>query len=127
MPAPLPHPATILVVDDDPPIVDVFTDVLEFAGYRVLQARDGADAYRRVLLDHPDLLLTDNVMPGLSGVDLARRLQADGPTLPIILTSASKVSAVLPGVTILPKPFDVKDLTAAVARLLTLHNPPATT
>ncbi len=111
--------ATILVVDDEDFIVDVVASVLEDEGHRVLRAYDGAAALGLIEREHPDLLLTDNLMPGLSGVELIARLH-DRPDLavPVILMSAITPVRMPLAVTFLPKPFAIAHLDALVVRLL---------
>jgi CheY-like chemotaxis protein len=79
---------TILVVEDDREVRELALAVLEEAGYRVLEAASGDDAYR-LLLAHPDLrvdlLFTDVVMPGrLDGIDLANAARRLRPGLPVL-------------------------------------------
>ena len=112
--------ATILVADDDATIVDLVADVLLDEGHTVLRAHDGGQALARLEADGLDLLITDNMMPGLSGLDLIRRMHA-APALavPTILMSAAPVAPPPPPPTaFLPKPFDLDDLLHTVARLL---------
>ncbi|HET8631101.1 MAG TPA: response regulator [Thermomicrobiales bacterium] len=109
-------PATILVAEDDPAIRDLLAELLEGEGYRVLRARDGAEALLRLDLDHPDMLLTDERMPRLSGTALIARLRARPDlVVPVVLLTATPPAAPPPGVTLLPKPFDVARVLAAVA------------
>ena len=112
-------PATILVADDDAPIVAIISAVLEDVGHRVLRAYDGAAALAQLLAGQADLLITDNMMPHLSGVELIAYLH-DHPALavPVILMSAVAPVRLPPAVTFLPKPFDIARLDALVARLL---------
>ncbi|HET8631001.1 MAG TPA: response regulator [Thermomicrobiales bacterium] len=110
---------TILVAEDEPDLLALLAAILEEAGYRVLRARDGAAALAQVERERPDLLLTDDRLPRLRGVDLLARLRAQpAPALPAILMSAARPAALPPGVAFLPKPFDLARLLAAVARLL---------
>jgi two-component system, cell cycle response regulator DivK len=76
-PAPPPVP-TILVVDDNPTNLKLASDVLEYAGYRVLKAVDAEEA--QVVLDHvqPNLIFMDIALPGMDGLTLTRKLKA-GP------------------------------------------------
>ena len=81
---------TILVVDDDPWVRVLVRDVLASDGYRVLEAADGQDAIR-VAAEHPGpihLLLSDVVMPGMNGCDLAAGLIALLPGLKVVYMSA---------------------------------------
>jgi two-component system, cell cycle sensor histidine kinase and response regulator CckA len=82
-------PATILVVEDEEEVRALARDVLEMNDYRVLEALDVADA-TRLAETHPgsiDLLITDVVMPGVSGPELARRLRAHRPGLRVLCMS----------------------------------------
>lgn len=80
---------TLLVVEDEPQLLTMITDVLHDLGYRVVSARSGQDALALVEAGEQfDLLLTDVVMPGkVGGFELARRLRALRPTVPVIYTS----------------------------------------
>jgi two-component system, cell cycle sensor histidine kinase and response regulator CckA len=89
MPEPEAPPATILVVEDEEEVRALARDVLEMNGFRVLEALDVADA-TRLAQTHPgtiDLLITDVVMPGTSGPELARRLRAHRPGLRVLCMS----------------------------------------
>jgi DNA-binding NtrC family response regulator len=111
--------ATILVADDDAPIVEIVAAVLEDEGHTVLRAYDGAEALMHLDRDGLDLLVTDNMMPRLSGVELIAHLHAH-PRLavPVILMSAVTPVRMPPTVTFLPKPFDLDRLTSLVDHLL---------
>ena len=89
MPEPEAPPATILVVEDEEEVRALARDVLEMNGYRVLEALDVADATRLAQM-HPgpiDLMITDVVMPGATGPELARRLRAHRPGLRVLCMS----------------------------------------
>jgi CheY-like chemotaxis protein len=118
---------TILVVEDDGDVREVAVAVLEGAGYRVLEAASGDDAYR-LLQAHPeieiDVLFTDVVMPGrLDGIDLANAARALRPHLHVLyatgfanLVRANRDSD-LQG-PVLRKPYRPRDLRRAIATLL---------
>jgi diguanylate cyclase (GGDEF)-like protein len=121
-----PERGTILVVDDDVDIVRFVEMNLRLEGYRVLIARDGAEALELVSTDLPDLILLDVMMPGLDGIEVTRRLRADSrtSTLPIIMLTAKTMTAdrVL-GLTAgaddyIIKPFDTLELVARVRSTL---------
>ncbi|HEU5327840.1 MAG TPA: response regulator [Thermomicrobiales bacterium] len=116
--------ATILVVDDEPALVDVLLAVLALEGYQVRGAPDGLVALALVAQARPDLLVTDQHMPRLGGVTLITRLQA-APDLgiPAILMSAGAPPALPPLTTFLPKPFDLDHLLDVVATLLATPGP----
>ncbi len=112
--------ATILVADDEAPIAELLADLLEEVGYRVLLAYNGADALALIEREHPDLLLTDNMMPRLSGLQLIAHLH-DHPALalPVILMSAvTPEPTPPPPVAFMPKPFDLDQMLALVAEFL---------
>jgi PAS domain S-box-containing protein len=71
-------PYTILVVDDQSTARELLTTLLGYAGYRLLQARDGREALELVRTEHPDLVITDVLMPGMDGYELVRQMRADG-------------------------------------------------
>ena len=113
-------PATILVADDESFIVDLLAEVLEDEGHRVVRAYNGAEARERVERDRPDLILTDNMMPRLSGLELIAWLHGRPDlAVPVILMSAvTPIPAPPPPTHFLPKPFDLEDVLARVAQLL---------
>ena len=115
--------ARILVVDDDPTVVAVLSEVLEDERYRVRSARDGAEALATIEEECPDLLITDIMMPRLSGLEVLERIRSReapvGPHLPIILITAAPPRLALPPRTrLLPKPFDLASLLDLVAGML---------
>jgi len=116
-----PEQATVLVVDDDPNIVDMLELALTEQGYHVLSAL-GAEALRLAHDRRPDLVLLDMNMPVLDGAAISRGLRDDPVTrdIPIVVMSAQASqrarSALLPGVDWLPKPFDLDLLYTTVAR-----------
>mgnify|MGYP001343996263 CR=1 FL=1 len=81
---------TVLIVDDEAPIREMIAVALEMADYRVLEADNAQAAHAIIVDDQPDLLLLDWMMPGTSGIELARRLKREETTaeLPIILLTA---------------------------------------
>jgi two-component system, cell cycle sensor histidine kinase and response regulator CckA len=117
---------TILLVEDEEVVRTLVTAMLEDAGYRVLAAANGEDALAEAALQNGgiDLLLTDVVMPGLSGQQVAERLTADRPDLPVLFTSGYNEDAIAhhgvlrPGTAFLEKPFTAQELTATLRALL---------
>ena len=107
----------ILVVDDDPDIVEVLRCLLHDAGYEVATADDGAAlplAHER----QPHLILLDILMPGMDGVEVSRRLRADPATAHIPIIALSATPQWLPALPVndrLTKPFKLVDLLAKVA------------
>ena len=117
---------TILVVDDDQRIVDVFTTMLELEGYHVVQAFDGAEADRLVGEAEPDLILLDINLPVVNGIELCRKIKTGDELgfLPVILVTGTKArDQRLEGLAagaddFLPKPPDMAELTVRVRNLL---------
>lgn len=119
--------ATILIVDDEPTLRAVIRRALLREGYSVLVAEDARRA-RELAAGHSgpiDLLVTDVVMPGQSGLELARLLQAERPQLAILFISGFTFEEAVPGkdaselMAYLPKPFDTRVLVDKVQELLT--------
>src|SRR5256884_9072310 len=79
--------ATILVVDDEPRIVQLVRDYLEHGGFTVLTASSGPAALRTARTGRPDLVVLDLGLPGLDGLDVARSLRREGE-VPIIMLTA---------------------------------------
>ena len=95
---------------------------LESEGFRVVTTRDGASAYALALRTRPDLLIADNLMPGLDGVTLIRRLRHVCPRLPILLMSGykgvSREAWRVRAFSCLHKPLDLDELVIAVGLAL---------
>jgi two-component system cell cycle sensor histidine kinase/response regulator CckA len=118
---------TILLVEDDQVVRHVVRLLLELGGDVVLEAKDGDEALA-LSASHEggiDLLLTDIMMPGLSGADVCRRVRESRPGLPTLFISGFYPEAVFPdhrlpeGAAFLAKPFMPEELTDAVDDLLT--------
>ena len=116
--------ATVLIVDDEPDMVENCARILRRAGYRCLTATDPHRALALLESDAPDLLLTDLKMPGMDGMELLRRARDLDPSLPVIMITAfatieSAVAAVKEGAfDYLPKPFTLDQLQVAVERAI---------
>ena len=81
----------ILVVDDEPSIVEVVGLYLEREGYRVTVARDGKAALEAVRRERPDLIVLDLMLPKMDGLEITRRLRGHGDTtIPIIMLTAKR-------------------------------------
>jgi DNA-binding NtrC family response regulator len=112
----------VLVVDDEPDMVENCARILKRASYQCLSTTDPHQALALVESERPDLLLTDLKMPGMDGMELLRRARAIDPTLPVILITAfatieSAVAAIKDGAfDYLPKNFSVDQLRVAVER-----------
>ena len=110
---------TIVLVEDQDAVRNLAARILEGYGYRVLQARTGPDAIA-LLQQYPDtihLLLTDVILPGMNGRELASALQAARPGLPVLYTSGYPED-VVGDVKYLAKPYKPEELLAAVQRSL---------
>ena len=81
------HKAVILCVDDEHNPLTLRKFVLQKAGYEVLTASSGKEALELVASRQVDLVLSDHLMPGMHGTELAQRLKAEHPKLPVILIS----------------------------------------
>lgn len=120
------NPKTILVADDETHIVNVVSIKLQNAGYRVLTAEDGQEAYEISREAKPDLIITDYQMPLLSGVELCSKLRADPETrhIPaIILTARGFAISAAERATgnikmVIDKPFSPREILAKVQTLL---------
>jgi CheY-like chemotaxis protein len=113
----------ILVIDDDPEIRSLLVETLEWSGYEVRDAGDGAAGLAMMEADPPDLLLVDYLMPGLSGAEVVKRARASGLTTPVIFaTGYSNTLALNDAIgfkaVVLPKPFTLGELQQAVEAAL---------
>ena len=118
-----PETPRILVVDDDKSVRAMLILVLTRAGYNVDTAHDGIDGLARLRANKYDLLISDNKMPGLTGVEMIQQLHSDRITLPIIMASGTLrpkdvVDLDNPLFTILSKPYRLVDLLALVKAFL---------
>lgn len=113
--------ATILIADDEEFIVDLLATLLEDEGYRVLRAFNGVEALRHLEQERPALLLTDNMMPRMSGLELIQHLHANPHlAVPVIMMSAVLVMPPPPSPTIfIRKPFDLDRLLVMIEAQLT--------
>jgi two-component system response regulator MprA len=106
----------VLIVEDDPSVLDALDDALGEEGYRVRRAEDGVAALEAVQRETPDLIIVDVHLPRLDGGQVVRRLR--DRNAPVILLSGDANWARFPGVAFVPKPFDLDHLLTVVARLL---------
>jgi CheY-like chemotaxis protein len=112
---------SVLVVDDEPAVRDALKLLLEVDRHAVTEARDGVEAFELLAHGKFDLLITDYEMPRMKGNELAAKVRALSPSLPILMITAyaeqlgnvdHRVDAIL------SKPFEFEDLRQAIARLL---------
>ena len=111
---------TILLAEDDDVVRDVAVRMLAGAGYTVVAARHGSEALELAERHDVDLLLTDVVMPGLSGPETARMLRQRAPELPVLFMSgyAPESEGSVVGAELVRKPFQPGDLLTSVRRAL---------
>src|SRR3954464_4751925 len=110
---------TILIADDEEFIVDLLATLLEDEHYRVLRAYDGEQALQAAKRENPQLIITDIMMPRMSGTELATHLRTQEQTdVPIILMSAVRSPIAIPNTIYLPKPFDIEHVLELVSLLL---------
>ena len=122
--------STILIVDDEAAIRDMVGITLDLAGFSSISASDAREAHISVIDNKPDLVLLDWMLPGGSGIELARRLRRDESTssLPIIMLTAkatedNKVQGLSEGVDdYITKPFSPRELVARIKTVLRRAN-----
>jgi two-component system, OmpR family, phosphate regulon response regulator PhoB len=122
---------TILIVDDESAIRDMLRVALEMAEYHVLEAGNAQEAHGLIIDKKPDLILLDWMMPGTSGVELARRLKRDEVTsdIPIIMLTAkgeedNKIQGLEVGADdYITKPFSPRELVARLKAVLRRADP----
>jgi CheY-like chemotaxis protein len=113
----------VLIVDDEPDLLEVWGFALEYAGYAVERARDGREALSCIERHVPDLIVTDLMMPGMNGDDLCRAIRGNPAwaDIPIVLHTSAYVSAIAGEPlwnSVLRKPARMEEFLATVARLL---------
>ena len=115
--------ARILVIEDDPTVAEVVFRYLAREGYQVEVEPNGAEGLRKALADPPDLLVLDLMLPGMSGLEICRRLRQKVPVPVIMLTARSGEIDRVTGLEIgaddyVAKPFSPRELTARVRAVL---------
>ncbi len=114
----------ILIVEDEPNMVAGLRDNFEYEGYDVLTAMDGSEGLKRALVDSPDLVVLDVMMPKMSGLDVCKQLKAKRPSIPIIMLTArgqevdKVVGLELGADDYVTKPFSIRELLARVKAVL---------
>ena len=122
---------TVLIVEDEPAIRDMVAFALTRAGFQVDEAVDGAEAQDRLATRLPDMILLDWMLPGISGIELARRFKRDEYTrdVPIIMLTArgeedDKVGGLDAGVDdYVTKPFSPRELVARIKAVIRRVSP----
>lgn len=121
---------TILIVDDEAAIREMIATTLELADFRILEAENALQAHQRVVDERPDLVLLDWMLPGVSGIELTRRLKRDESTreIPIILlTAKSDEDNKILGLDVgaddyITKPFSTRELLSRIRAVLRRSN-----
>jgi two-component system OmpR family response regulator len=121
---PMADPARILVVDDEPNIVDVISMALRFQGFTVASAGTGEDAIAQVSSFKPHLIVLDVMLPDMEGFEVAARLGAQRAGVPIIFLTARDATAdkvrglTTGGDDYVTKPFSLEELVARIRTIL---------
>jgi two-component system KDP operon response regulator KdpE len=118
-----PRSISVLVVDDEPKLIDVVRMNLEVEGYRVLEASNGVEALERLQADLPDLVLLDVMMPELDGFETLKRIRVVSQVPVIMLTVRSEETDRIRGLEIgaddyLAKPYSPRELQTRIKALL---------
>jgi len=114
----------VLVVDDEPSIVDAVATALRYEGFEVREARTGRAALSAAQESPPDLLILDVMLPDLNGLEVTRRLRADGVRVPVLfLTARDSVEDKVAGLTVggddyVTKPFSLAEVVARTRAIL---------
>jgi two-component system sensor histidine kinase/response regulator len=110
----------VLVADDEPAVLEVLSQVVEDLGHDVLKARDGEEAFGLARARRPQLVVTDHMMPRLSGLELCRRLRDDEALkdVPVILLSAVLPQGAPEASAFLHKPFEITDFETVIRQKL---------
>ena len=115
--------ATVLIADDDRKIIDMLRRTLAYEGYHVVTASDGLEALSQAQSQRPDVVILDWLMPGLDGIEVARRIRQADPTPILMLTARDAIDDRVQGLDsgaddYLVKPFASAELLARVRALL---------
>ena len=116
--------ARVLVVDDEPNIVDIVSMALRYNDYEVVTANSGREALEAVSASKPDMIVLDVMMPELDGFEVAKRLGEQRSDIPILfLTARDTTDDKVRGLTIggddyMTKPFSVEELLARIGTIL---------
>ncbi len=125
-----PRPQRALVVDDNTVVRRVLQDIVTSFGYRADAAADGPEAIAMFEQNGYDVVLTDLLMPRMSGWQVLAAVRERDPRTPVIILTGSHVYAddhriAQPGVTLVPKPIEMQILREALSRVLRAGPPPA--
>ena len=119
----------VLIVDDEPELVEIMSQMLEMMGAQVFQASNGIQAFK-VWTSNPtiDIVITDVIMPGqgADGITLVRKIREVSPIAPPIImitgySNQTRAEAIAAGAAeVFPKPFRIEDLDEALGKLLNI-------
>ncbi len=115
----------ILIVDDEQNVCEFLGEFLQDKGYLVIKARSGSKALRYLEKNNPDLVLLDILMPGMSGLEVLKRIRKLYPDLPVIILTGVKDKQVVDDiinvgpVDFIPKPIDLDVLEKCISSNLT--------
>ena len=118
------HGPSVLLIEDDATLLRGLKDNFETQGYRVRIARDGSEGLSAALVDPPDLLLLDLMLPKMNGYEICRAIRAKGLEIPIImLTAKGQEEDIIRGLELgaddyVTKPFSVRELLARAKAFL---------
>lgn len=110
----------ILIVDDEPSICALLSELLEDNGYQCTSVPDGTQAMQLIFSDHYQLVLLDISMPGMSGINILRSLKASGKKMPVIILSGSDADSLvaeamhLGARDFILKPFDLETILTSI-------------
>ena len=117
---------TIMIVDDEPEMVNLIEDILSPKGYEIVRAYDGVEALRKLEETIPDLILLDIMMPDMDGIELCKRIKANpdlAETTVIMVTGKRDLDSQMDAIYTeadgyIFKPFGIRDLEEEVADFL---------
>ncbi len=119
--------ACILLIDDDPAVRFLISDILEECGYEVITAVNGTEGLRSLALEQPDLVITDIIMPDMNGIEVIMKVKSANPEGKIIALSAGgritperylETAMEVGAQKVLTKPVAHQELTDAVREVL---------
>ena len=116
--------ARILVIDDNPAVVDILVTVLGEEGYGVSSAVTSDEGLKLFILSHPDLVLLDIALPGMNGIEMLKRIRSIDPTARVVMVSGvadpvrAREALELGALAYVDKPFDLAYLKRVVAMAL---------
>ncbi len=117
------RPPTILIVEDEKPILDLITKYLLAEGFTVHAAHDGPSALTQARTVRPDLIILDIMLPGMDGLEVCRRAQQEFDVYVLMLTARAEEVDKIVGLSVgaddyLTKPFSPRELVARVKTIL---------